>query len=170
MFQWFKPMVSVSQYAPVLRAALDAEQRSSVRPGTDAVRSVMATLGRLDQVEIDKQRILNISKAFEEVNARRLELEAIKPEPRLSAVHTEAVKLCRCRLEVLNKENLDFISRFKGDEQASRKARSDWYSWSETHKAIRAKLAGALLKLETSQPTLYELLGLPGDTVQDLAK
>jgi hypothetical protein len=89
LFRMFKPEVSVEQYAPRLRAALQelTTEPDLPRPNPNDQNSI--------QQYLQAQAAL-----FERLNARRLELEQVKPEARLIPVHDKTMILCRMTLQV----------------------------------------------------------------------
>jgi hypothetical protein len=157
-----KPELSVDQYSPLLRAALQ-----SVVEGEAEVAKLAETLdnqGSSDMLGYLQRQSL----FFEQVNARRVELEAVRPEHRLQAVHTEAVKFLRCYLKVMNASAGSLAAAVQGNFVESRRLRTEADSWSPTLATVSRKLAAALRRLEVEQPTLFALLQLQPTLVAEL--
>jgi hypothetical protein len=149
-FAMGKPVASVDQYAPVLRAALLA--LGEAPPDADE-------LDPGDQ-EAVVAFVQSLSEIWEIVNARRLELEQIQPEPRLSAVHTEAVKLLRAYITVMNASNGSMVAALQGDFAKRHKLQKEADSWAPVMQSVAQKLTRALKQMQSEQPTLYGMLGL----------
>jgi ankyrin repeat protein len=150
LFRMFKPEVSVDQYAPRLRAILTelvTEPEIAV-PDPNDQNSV---------VEYLKAQ----STLFERANARRLELEQIKPERRLIPVHDKTVVLCRMTLHVWNMSASELSAAIRGDFAESRRQRKQVDSWSKTLESTWNQLGQLLRRLRAEQPTLFSMLDLP---------
>ena len=156
MFKWGKPTVSVDQYAPLLRAAMLEFFEGAPTPTDELIDQQ----GRINGPVL--QRYLQGQAAFfERVNARRLELEQVKPEPRLSEIHDESVKFLRAAMTALNLSAEALQAAMQGDFAKRRRKDAEYESWNNTVDQIMNKLGNALRKLRSDQPTLFQMLGLP---------
>jgi hypothetical protein len=156
MFKWGKPTVSVDQYAPILQAAM----RDFFEGAPDSTEELIDQDGHINGPAL--QRNLQAQAAlFERVNARRLELEQVKPEPRLTAVHDESVKFLRAALTTLNITAESLQAALEGDFNKKRRKDAEYEFWNSTIDDIMNKLGGVLRKLQNDQPTLFQMLGLP---------
>src|SRR5215217_9286748 len=99
--QRFKPEVSVVQYGALLRSAVEADR---VHPSLHGFPRRMHVPSDDDDPVTFRRDYLEyaqlVSDAWDQLNARRLELEAVRPASRLSRVHEEAVKAFRGDLEL----------------------------------------------------------------------
>lgn len=107
-----------------------------------------------------------VADAWDQLNARRLELEAVRPDSRLSRVHEEAVKSCRGQLEIRNARSKRDIAMVEGNFAAAKKADSDFHQWRFTCERIDRKLAAALRQVQLNQPTMFAALDLPESEIE----
>ena len=146
-----KPVLSVDQYAPVLRAALlSLEEIPNPNMFDPADPDAVAAY------------IVASSVVWERVNARRLELEQVQPEPRLAAVHTEAVKLLRAWITWMNCGNGSVAANLQGDFVNYQKLQKEAESWLPVVQSVAQKLTQALDRVRVEQWALYGRLGLEG--------
>jgi hypothetical protein len=156
-FAWGKPELGVEQYAPLLQATLSTLNES--RDHLDAQRLTIS------QAERAATYMQERSLFFERLNARRLELESVRPDHRVAQVHTEAVKLARAVLTLLNLGSEAIFARWQGDEARFQKKLDEIESWGTPATNVRKKLERALSGLEDTQPSIYQLLALPPITL-----
>jgi hypothetical protein len=99
--------------------------------------------------------------AFDQLNARRLELEAVRPDSQLSRVHEEAVKSFRGLLELRNARAKRDIAMVEGNFAAAQKADNEVHHWWVICDRVDRKLAAALRQVQLNQPALFAALDLP---------
>jgi len=146
-----KPESSTEQYGRVLRAALETYLD---RPRVPSLEAFLEETGQrlADGSIANAQESLEqfvsgllspLARDRERYNARRLELEALRPDRRLSAVHEAAVEFLRggdrvtqLQLNVLGTVILD------ADRVRARKKEQEAEAW---HRAV-AQVQGKLLK------------------------
>jgi hypothetical protein len=165
-----KPQVSTEQYAALLRATWEASQ---IDPSVHGFPSRLYRpsdsedpyVFRLEYLEY-AQRNAN---AFDQLNARRMDLEAVRPDSRLSRVHEEAVKSFRGALELHNAiAKRDIVMLEGGNYAAAQKADSEVRHWQLVCQRVNKKLAAALRQVQLNQPTLFASLDLPPDWLDSL--
>jgi parallel beta-helix repeat protein len=166
--QKFKPETSVSIYAPVLRAALDhyldLPRVPSVSSFGGQVEQRLADGSLANSNEAFLQFIVELlgpsTNGWEELNARRLELEALRPDRRLSTVHEEAVKLLRGDVRVRNLQSEVLLKTVEGDWASSAQKEKDTDYWSGIVARVESKLRAALKAVMRDHHELFLLLEL----------
>lgn len=162
--QTFKPEASVDQYAPVLNAALDAlldtpleaiELDTKINDGSLAMETPEAFQMLLQGY------FGSMSGHWERLNARRLELEALRLEHRLSAVHENSVATLRGGLRLINLRGEVTGQSAKGDWAAAQRMQKELDFWSGVVESVMNKLSAALRRLHVEQPDLFTRLNLP---------
>lgn len=154
--QMFKPVTSVEQYAPLLRAVFAELQRMPEPPEGGDPSSP-------EVVQYLKDR----SAHWERLNARRLEFEAVRPDPRLSRVHEESVKFIRANLTVLNILAESTVAVMNGDLALMQRKEREAESWAPVLESVSGKLGRALKNVQGEQPTMFKMLGLPPDLLAE---
>lgn len=166
MFQWFKPEVSVDQYAPRLGAALEA--LVSLTHTVEHERA--ALLGGRAAREDFQTYLARCSVKLEMLNARRLELEAIKPEHRLSDAHNAAVLSARWMLTRTNDVARQISAAFQGDQRTAERYHREEAMDARAQTGHVAKLLAALQNVAQTQPTFFARLSLDERVVEALAR
>jgi hypothetical protein len=151
-----KPIVSVEQYAPLLRAAFEELGRVPNPPQVQdpSPPEVIAYLQEQ-------------SAYWERVNARRIELEAARPDQRLKTIHEEAVKFFRASLKVLNILGESTAAAMQGNFAQMRRKEAEAESRAPVLESISGKLRNAFQVVQQQQPTLFSMLGLPSALLQE---
>lgn len=103
------------------------------------------------------------AEAFDQLNARRLELEEVRPDSQLSRVHEEAVKFFRCTLELRNAEAERNFAMLAGNFAEAQKADKKAYDLQVICNRVDDKLVAALRQVQRNNPTLLAALGFPAD-------
>lgn len=150
LFRMFKPEVSVDQYAPRLRALL-------------AELTAEPPITQPDPNDLNSRRqfLETQSALFERLNARRLEFEQVKPEHRLIAMHDKAMVLGRMTLRIWNMSAEALEAGLRGDFATGRRKWSEVDSWSQTLADTWDQFRSTLVKLEQTQPSLFNQLHIP---------
>jgi hypothetical protein len=157
-----KPEASVEQYGALLGAAWEASVTNPslhgfpmrlYRPSDDEDPDRF----RRDYLEYAQL----VADAWDQLNARRLEFESVRPDSRLSRVHEEAVKAFRGDLELHNHQAKRNIAIVEGNIAAAQKADNEAKHWKSIVERIDRKLAAALRKVQRTQPALFAALALP---------
>lgn len=172
--QKLKPETSVSQYAPVLGAALDAYLDRPTVPALSTfaanVEQRLADGTMTDSGASFQQFIVEFltpgTSAWEQYNARRLELEALRPDHRLSTVHEEAVKLLRGGDRVWNLQVEVLMKSVEGNWALVAQREKDVEFWGSIAARIEDKLKEALEAVQRHHPALFVLLELSPQIVE----
>lgn len=157
-----KPEASVEQYGVLLGAAWEASVTNPSLHGFP-----MRLYRPLDDEDHDRFRrdyleyAQLVAAAWDQLNARRLELEAVRTDSRLSRVHEGAVKTFRGDLELHNAQAKRSTAIVEGNIAAVQKADNEAKRWQTIVERIDRKLASALRQVQLTQPALFAALALP---------
>ncbi|WP_160163214.1 HEAT repeat domain-containing protein [Nitrolancea hollandica] len=159
--QRLKPEISVEQYAPIYRAAFEEIDSAPAPP--DFNDPFFLAADQNEFVGFFQQQ----AAYWERVNARRLELEALRPDHRLSRLHEETVKYLRGTLRVMNILAESTIAVSQGDLSTARQKEAEAESWAPVLTNVARKLSNALRQIQDEQPTLFSMLGLPSSLLNE---